>query len=71
MSKITTPSEHRSFLLSAMEAVAEGRINVSQANAIVGISGEFHKSIRQEWDMRVYAEENITIKGGKVIKMLE
>lgn len=69
--KINTPAEHRAFLLEAMAAVAEGRINVSQANAIVGISGEFHKSVRQEWDMRVYAAENITIANGRVIKMLE
>jgi hypothetical protein len=69
--KINTPAEHRAFLLAAMEAVAEGRINVAQANAIVGISGEFHKSVRQEWDMRVYATEHLTIEHGKVIKMLE
>lgn len=71
MNKITTPQEHRALLLSAMEAVCEGRINVSQANALVGLSGEVHKSIRQEWDMRVYAAENLTITQGKVVKMLE
>ena len=69
--KITNPNEHRALLLSAMEAVCEGRINVSQANALVGLSGEVHKSIRQEWDMRVYAAENLTIDQGRVIKMLE
>lgn len=69
--KITNPHEHRALLLSAMEAVCEGRINVSQANALVGLSGEVHKSIRQEWDMRVYAAENLTIQQGNVVKMLE
>lgn len=69
--KITNPHEHRALLLSAMEAVCEGRINVSQANALVGLSGEVHKSIRQEWDMRVYAAENLTIHQGSVVKMLE
>ena len=68
--KITTPQDHRALLLSAMEAVCEGRMNVSQANALVGLSGEVHKSIRQEWDMRVYAAENLTIQQGRVIKML-
>ena len=69
--KITTPQEHRALLLAAMEAVCEGRLNVSQANALVGLSTEVHKSIRQEWDMRVYAAENLTLEQGRVIKMLE
>jgi len=68
--KITTPAEHRALLLSAMEAVCEGRLNVSQANALVGLSGELHKSIRQEWDMRTYAAENLSLKHGQVVKML-
>ncbi len=69
--KITTPYEHRALLLAAMEALCEGRLNVSQANALVGLSGEVHKSIRQEWDMRVYAAENITLQNGRVLKMLD
>lgn len=69
--KITNPQEHRALLLAAMEAVCEGRINVSQANALVGLSTEVHKSIRQEWDMRVYAAENLTIQNAQVVKMLE
>lgn len=68
--KITSPQEHRALLLASMEAVCEGRINVAQANALVGLSTEVHKSIRQEWDMRVYAAENLTLNGGKVMKML-
>jgi tRNA U34 5-methylaminomethyl-2-thiouridine-forming methyltransferase MnmC len=71
MNKITSPAEHRSLLLSSIEAVAEGRMNVAQANAIVGLSCEVHKSIRQEWDMRVYAAENLSLEAGKVVKMLE
>ena len=69
--KITTPQEHRALLLAAMEAVCEGRVNVAQANALTGLSAEVHKSIRQEWDMRVYAAENLTIEQGRVVKMLE
>jgi tRNA U34 5-methylaminomethyl-2-thiouridine-forming methyltransferase MnmC len=71
MNKITSPAEHRSLLLSSIEAVAEGRMNVAQANAIVGLSCEVHKSIRQEWDMRVYAAENLSLEAGKAVKMLE
>lgn len=69
--KITSPAEHRALLLAAMEALCEGRLNVAQANALVGLSGEVHKSIRQEWDMRVYAAENLSLEAGKVVKMLE
>lgn len=69
--KIVTPQDHRALLIASMEAVCEGRMNVSQANAIVGLSGEVHKSIRQEWDMRVYAAENLTIEQGRIVKMLE
>jgi hypothetical protein len=68
--KIISPSDHRALLLAAMEAVCEGRMNVGQANALVGLSGELHKSIRQEWDMRVFAAENLTLEHGRVVKML-
>jgi hypothetical protein len=68
--KITTPAEHRALLLAAIESVCEGRMNVSQANAIVGLSGEVHKNIRQEWDMRCYAAENLTIENGALLKIV-
>lgn len=68
--KITTPEEHRAILLAAMEALCEGRINVAQANALAGLSAEVHKNIRQEWDMRCYASENLTLDHGEVIKMI-
>ena len=68
--KVTSPQEHRALLLASIEAVCEGRMNVSQANAVVGLSGEVHKSIRQEWDMRVYASENLNLVEGQVVKML-
>jgi len=69
--KITTPQEHRALLLAAMEALLEGRLNVQMANALASISGEVHKNLRQEWDMRVYAAENLTLEHGQVIKMIE
>jgi len=68
--KIGTSSDLISVLLSSIEGVLEGRVNVGQANAIVGLSAELHKSIRQEWDMRVYASENITLHNGKLLKLL-
>ena len=68
--KITTAQDLRGALLASIEAVLEGRINVAQANAVVGLSGELHKSIRQEWDMRVYANENLNLKAGEVVKLI-
>jgi len=68
--KITTAQDLRGVLLASIEAVLEGRINVAQANAVVGLSGELHKSIRQEWDMRVYANENLSLCAGEVIELL-
>tara|TARA_R110000868_G_C10576200_1_gene738203 strand:- start:366 stop:608 length:243 start_codon:yes stop_codon:yes gene_type:complete len=68
--KIITASDLRGALLASIEAVLEGRLNVAQANAVVGLSGELHKSIRQEWDMRVYANENLSLKAGEVIQLL-
>ncbi|MGJ8660712.1 MAG: hypothetical protein ACSHXL_01615 [Bacteroidota bacterium] len=69
--KIVNAQDLRGALLASIEGVLEGRVNVSQANAIASLSGELHKSIRQEWDMRVYANENLTLDSGQVIKLLE
>jgi len=68
--KLTTAVDLRGALLAAIEGVLEGRVNVAQANAVTGLSGELHKSIRQEWDMRVYANENLSLEAGKVIRLL-
>lgn len=67
MNTLTKSSELRAALLESIAAVMEGRMNVSQANAVVGLSGELHKSIRQDWDMAVYAAENISYDQGRVI----
>ena len=69
--KIVNAQDLRGALLASIEGVLEGRVNVSQANAIASLSGELHKSIRQEWDMRVYANENLTLDSSHVIKLLE
>jgi len=69
--KLITANDLRGALLATIEGVLEGRTNVAQANSIVGLSGELHKSIRQEWDMRVYANENISLEAGQIIKLLD
>ena len=38
--EIITASDLRGALLASIEAVLEGRLNVAQANAVVGLSGE-------------------------------
>lgn len=68
--KIINANDLRGALLASIEGVLEGTICVAQANAVVGLSGELHKSIRQEWDMRVYANENLSLEAGKVIKLI-
>ena len=69
--KIGTSSDLRAVLLASIDGVLEGRVNVGQANAVIGLSAELHKSIRQEWDMRVYASENLTLQNGKLLKLLD
>lgn len=69
--KIVNAADLRGALLATIEGVLEGRVNVSQANAVVGLSGELHKSIRQEWEMRIYANENLNLSNGQVIALLE
>jgi len=68
--KITSPNELRAVLLSTMEGIIEGKVSVSQGNAIASISQEVHKSIRQEWDMRCFAAENLSIADGKIVNVL-
>ena len=68
---LATPSELRSVLLQTMVNVLEGRVTVAQTNAAIGCSQEFHKSIKQEWDMREdYASGAIVIEGGVVRRLL-
>ena len=68
---IVTAADLRGALLASVEAVLEGRLTVSQANAVAQLSAEVHKSIKQEWDMRVYANEHLSLSAGRVISLLE
>lgn len=68
--KIVTARDLRGALLASIEAVLEGRLNVAQANAVVGMSAEVHKSLRQEWDMAIYATENISLNKGELVRIL-
>jgi CYTH domain-containing protein len=69
--RIETPAEWRALLMQTAVGVLDQRVNVSQANAVVGLSTEVHKSIRQEFEMRCFAADSIDIKDGKVVRLLE
>ena len=68
--KIVTASDLRGALLGTIEALLEGRINVAQANAAAALSAEVHKSIRQDWDMRLYANEHLQLEAGRVVEVI-
>ncbi len=65
--KLTTPQDLRAALMLTIEGVMEGRVNVERANAIASLSGEIHKSIRQEWDCRVYVAENFSYGQARLV----
>lgn len=69
--KIVTAADLRGVLLAAIEGVLAGRVNVPQANSVVGLSGEIHKSLRQEWDMCVFANDKLSLDKGRIIKIIE
>ena len=71
MNKINKPEDLRRILLSSIESVLGGKMTVNQANAVVGLSGELHKSIKQEWEMRCYAADNMTLENGEIVKMIK
>ena len=71
MNKINKPEDLRRILLSSIESVLCGKMSVSQANAVVGLSGELHKSIKQEWEMRCYAADNMYLENGEIVKMIK
>lgn len=69
--KIVTATDLRGVLLATIEGVLEGRVSTTQASQVAQLSAEVHKSIRQEWDMRLYAHEHLTIENGRIVKLLD
>ena len=68
--KINTQNDIRAVLLLTIEGVLKGAVSVPQANAVSSLSEQVHSSLRQEWDMRCYAAENLTLKHGEVVRLL-
>jgi hypothetical protein len=69
MSYINSPETLRTALLASIEAVIEGRMNVPQANSVAALAAEVHSSVRQEFDMRCFAAQSLTIEQQKLIKI--
>jgi len=67
---LITANHLRSMLIATIQGVMSGHVNVAKANAIASLSGELHKSIDQEWNMRIYAAENLQLSNHKVVKLL-
>jgi hypothetical protein len=67
---IVTANDLRSMLLATIHGVMTGKVNVARATAVASLSGELHKSIEQEWNMRVYAAENLQLANHHVVKLL-
>jgi hypothetical protein len=67
---IKTANDLRSVLMKTIEGVIEGRVPVAHAGAIANLSEQVHKSIEQEWDMRVYANEHFRLDAPQVIALI-
>lgn len=65
------PVEHRALLLKAMQDVMDGKISPQGAQSVALLSNEIHKSIDQEWNMRVYMHESCREIEHRPTKMLE
>ena len=66
--QIGTAADLRRVMAEAIVGVMEGRVSVPQANAVAALATEVHKSIRQEWDMRVYMVENLTYQQAQFVR---
>lgn len=68
---IQEPAQVRGLLFKTAINVVEGKVTVAQANAVIGLSCEAHKSLRQEWDMRTEYAAPIEIINGVVSALVE
>lgn len=67
--KIESAAEWRALLMNAAIALLDQKLTVPMSNALVGLSAEVHKSIKQEFDMRCYVAGNIVLEDGKVMRL--
>ena len=66
--KIANASDLRGLLGMTICGILEGRVSVPQGNCVAALSGEVHKSIRQEFDMRCYVAEGLTYEQGVIVR---
>jgi hypothetical protein len=68
---ITDPTALRAVLLLSIEKVVCGQMSVPQANAVVGLSAEVHKSIKAQYDMTVFAMQELGMQSGTNLLAIE
>lgn len=68
--KITTPSDLRLALMKTIEQVLDGELSVAHAKTVADLSEQVHKSIHQEWGMRVYAHEYLSANSDSVVQLI-
>ena len=61
----------RAALMATFDGVIAGTVSPQKAHAVAALSSEYHKSLQQEWDMRVYAAERLTIGHENAVNLLD
>jgi hypothetical protein len=65
---IKTANDLRLAIMQTIEGVIDGKVSVTHAKAVAELSEQVHKSLQQEWDMRVYAHEHFSLdKAGAIV----
>jgi hypothetical protein len=70
MKEIKTANDLRLALMNTIEGVIGGTVSVTHANAVAELSEQVHKSLQQEWDMRVYAHEHFAMNNQRTTALL-
>jgi hypothetical protein len=70
MKEIKTANDLRIALMATIQGLIDGEITPIQAQVITGLSEQVHKSVEQEWGMRVYAYEVMGIDAKNTVCLL-
>lgn len=69
--KMLRANDVRAQIMTALDGVIAGTVSTQTAHAVASLSSEYHKSLQQEWNMRVYAAERLTLDHSRVIHLLD
>ena len=67
---INNANDLRRVLMQTIEGVIAGQVPVAHAGAIANLSEQVHKSIEQEWEMRIYANEHLRMDAPQVVALI-